>query len=290
MKASIVKIKNGLGKIVPIVRYDQNIMDSTKKYPLVVFLHGRNEYSENENVINVHRDLTRQDNVNHAGILRNADERKDFLVIAPQFIQAYNYEIRNGIPTQNWQPDFSGGYYVDDCINWALANMPIDPNKIYVTGLSSGGSGTWDYALRADKFSKKIAAIVPVCGGYPSGDLNLIVNNKISVWGFHANNDDQTPVSGTINTINELLKRGMNPEKVKKTIYSTGGHGIWGTVYSTKDLYTWLMQQSKESTPNNPDPDPEPEPTKKVIAKLYINNLEIVVYDDKTAEVKEIIN
>lgn len=245
MKPVIVKIVNDLGKTVPIVRYDQDVMVSGKKYPLVVFLHGRGEYTESENLVRVHPNLSSNDGLNHTNLLKAADKH-GFLVIAPQFIQAYNYDYRDGKLTQSWLPDWAGGYYVDDCIEWALQNMPVDPSRIYLTGLSSGGSGTWQQVITAQQFTAKIAAIIPICGGQQAGDWMLPVYNNVAVWGFHALDDTGPPAVNTINSVNLLNDLGINPP-AKKTIYQTGGHAIWGTVYNTPELYTWMLSQSKST-------------------------------------------
>lgn len=255
------------GNKIPAVKYLLPDTDHSKQYPLVIFLHGAGEVGDGSMA-----GLDRlYNNGNHKPLLTNAEQR-GFLVLAPQFVQAFN----------SWQPDWKGATYVDAVVEWAIANMPIDSNRIYLTGLSAGGGGTWDYLIRDLKYTSKIAAAVPVCPAPQDGNWQLIAQAKVPVWSFHAKDDPANPVSATIGPITLLNEKFAANPVAKMTLYESGGHGIWSTVYSTAGLYDWLLAQ--KSTPVAPLPAPAP--AKTIVARLFVAGLEVIVYSDKTAEVK----
>lgn len=261
--ASKIYIPKTDGNKIPAVQYLLKTMEAGKKYPIVIFLHGAGEVGDGTDAA-----LSRLLNSgNHSSLLKYGNER-GFLVLAPQFVQAYNF----------WRPDWNGADYVHNVITWARSNLPVDSSRIYLTGLSSGGGGTWDYLIRKQEYTNLIAAAVPICPAPQEGDWALIAKAGTPVWSFHANDDRANPVTATINPVNYLNSLKIAPT-AKMTIYPTGGHGIWGTVYGTASLYDWLLAQKKG---NVPPVDPPP-PTKTVVAKL-----EITVYNDGTTETKKL--
>lgn len=290
MRSTIVRIKSALGDI-PAIRYDQNTTNGTNM-PLVLFLHGRGEYGDgSDNGLKV-----LLNSGNHSGILRAADERKNFLVLAPQFVQAYNYDIIGNKIVQTWKPDFTGGRYVDDVVNWALKNMPIDPNRIYVTGLSSGGSGTWESILNKKEFTDKFAAAVPVCGGEQIGNYDLPVQSNVAVWAFHGANDSGkdggTEPEGSIRSVKKLNDRNISPT-AKITIYPGMGHGIWSTVYNTPELYDWLLSQTNDTTVPITTSTTTTSSTTVIMIKVELGRTWIpklgkfiYIYDDGSTEIK----
>jgi hypothetical protein len=114
----------------------------------------------------------------------------------------------------------------------------IDANKVYVTGVSRGGYGSWHFiSLRPDLF----AAAMPVCGG---GDPNLAVNIvDVAVWAFHGEDDHNVPVSGSRNMIAAIKKSGGSP---RYTEFPGSGHDIWYYVTMTPGVFDWLFQQKRE--------------------------------------------
>jgi predicted peptidase len=114
----------------------------------------------------------------------------------------------------------------------------IDVNRIYVTGVSRGGYGSWHFiSLRPDMF----AAAMPVCGG---GDPNLAPNIvEVDVWAFHGEDDPNVPVSGSRDMIASIKKSGGNP---KYTEFEGAGHDIWDYVTKTPGVLDWLFEQKRE--------------------------------------------
>jgi predicted peptidase len=113
--------------------------------------------------------------------------------------------------------------------------FPIDPKRLYVTGLSMGGFGTWDVIQR---YPKRFAAAVPVCGGADEAAAGLIA--KVPVWVFHGGSDDVVKTARSRNIVEALKKAGGSP---KYTEYPGVGHGCWDQAYQEKELFPWLFGQ-----------------------------------------------
>lgn len=122
----------------------------------------------------------------------------------------------------------------------ALATLPIDPARVYVTGLSMGGFGTWALGIeRADR----IAAIAPICGG---GDpTRVCALRRVPVWAFHGALDDVVPLELSQVMVDAL--RGCGGD-VRLTVYPDAAHDSWTQTYANPDLYAWLLAQRREST------------------------------------------
>ncbi|HTF17875.1 MAG TPA: hypothetical protein VK658_07370 [Chryseolinea sp.] len=114
----------------------------------------------------------------------------------------------------------------------------IDANRVYVTGVSRGGYGSWHFiSLRPDLF----AAAMPVCGG---GDPNLAANMvDVAVWAFHGEDDRNVPVSGSRDIIAAIKKSGGSP---RYTEFPDSGHDIWHYVTTTPGVFEWLFEQKRE--------------------------------------------
>jgi hypothetical protein len=130
---------------------------------------------------------------------------------------------------------------VDSLVLDAISSLDnlfgIDVNRRYVTGISRGGYGTWNFICkRPDMF----AAAIPVCGG---GDPALAANAaSVAVWAFHGKNDKNVPVSGSQNMISALEKAGSHP---KYSEFPDEGHNIWYKVSITPGLWDWLFAQKR---------------------------------------------
>ncbi|HWD87166.1 MAG TPA: hypothetical protein VG367_03500 [Mucilaginibacter sp.] len=119
-----------------------------------------------------------------------------------------------------------------------LHDPGIDVKRRYITGVSRGGYGTWEFiCTRPDLF----AAAVPVCGGGDPGLASKIVN--MPVWAFHGKNDRNVPVSGSRNMISAIKKAGGHP---LYTEYRYGTHDIWENVVETPEVWSWLFAQKQK--------------------------------------------
>ena len=111
----------------------------------------------------------------------------------------------------------------------------IDTTRIYVTGLSMGGFGTWDIIAR---FPKIFAAAIPICGGADENTADKIVD--IPIWAFHGAKDKVVTVDRTRNMIAAIGALGGNP---KYTEFPNLGHLCWNAAYATTGLWDWLFSQ-----------------------------------------------
>lgn len=187
---------------------------SRELWPMVVFLHGSGERGTNLELVKVH------------GPAKLIDEGKKFpfIVLSPQ-CPAH----------QDFDPET-----VFSLIEHILKEYHIDTDRIYVTGLSMGGSATWDLAmLHPDYF----AAIAPVCGrvnrNYPNRAADLL---HMPIWAFHGANDNIVPVIEQAKQIDALRDLGS---KAKFTVYPTLDHDCWSETYNNPDLYEWLLKQRR---------------------------------------------
>jgi len=113
-----------------------------------------------------------------------------------------------------------------------------DPKRVYLTGLSMGGMGTWSNAAA---YPDRWAAIVPICG--PADPSAAAKIKDIPCWGFVGDKDSERIVSGMNNMIEALKKAGAHP---KYTVYPGVGHNSWDMAYGTKELWPWLLEQKKK--------------------------------------------
>jgi len=115
----------------------------------------------------------------------------------------------------------------------------IDENRIYVTGLSMGGYGTWDLAI---KYPNRFAAIAPVCGG---GDpTKASVLKDLPIWVFHGAKDEVVTLDKSQVMVDAIEKTGGS---VKFTIYPEANHDSWTETYNNPELYEWFLAQSREA-------------------------------------------
>jgi predicted peptidase len=122
----------------------------------------------------------------------------------------------------------------------------VDINRVYLTGLSMGGYGTWDLGLR---HPERFAAIVPICGG---GELiNVLLANgqkaqalkSLGVWAFHGAKDPIVPLDESQRMVNILKKKGG--QDVRLTVYPEAGHDAWTETYNNPELYQWLLNHER---------------------------------------------
>lgn len=129
---------------------------------------------------------------------------------------------------------------IDYPLEQVLTEYNVDPNRVSMTGVSSGGFGTWDYvASHADAFS----ALVPI-GSYLEDEANVDNLVNVPIWMFHGSDDLLVCVSDARRTVEALQNAGAD---IRYTEYPGEGHmWIWNTAYSDPEVIGWLLNQSKE--------------------------------------------
>ena len=228
--------------------------DPNRKYPLVLLLHGGGEKSQTSNTAEQNAQVLLSDpyawvwsaDYNAPGNPHIQQHWPSFIVV-PQLSASQswvNVPAWRGSYSQPVQP--SVGLLVAKEILDALQNeyTGIDANRLYVTGLSIGGYGTWD---AIERWPGYFAAAAPVAGaGDPSKAASL---RSLPIWAFQGSADASVPVSGSRDMIAAIQAAGGHP---RYTEFPGQGHVIWGLVYGytsspqlVTDFYPWLFSQHK---------------------------------------------
>ena len=200
-------------------------------YPLVVFLHGAGERGDDNQTQLVH------------GMPEFAcDEvrgKYPSFVVAPQcpseqkWVDAPWDTDQHAMPAEPSE-QMSAVFALIDKLK---SELPIDANRIYITGLSMGGFGVWDAAQRRPEL---FAAAAPVCGG---GDVACADRLKsLPIWAAHGERDDAVDVKLSRDMIEAITKAGGKP---KYSEYAGVGHHSWVNFYNDPDFYEWLFAQKK---------------------------------------------
>ncbi len=193
--------------------------DPQQKWPLILFLHGSGERGNDLEL------LKRQP------LPKILEEQKNFpfIVLSPQL----PFEMGN------WSGLIDPVKVLLDRVQAAYS---ADAQRVYLTGLSMGGFGTWEFALR---YPKRFAAIVPIAGGYRY-QSNAIPENicdlkDLPVWVFHGAQDANVVPSQSEDMVEALRACGGN---VRFTLYPDADHGAsWTSAYADPELYEWLLEQ-----------------------------------------------
>ena len=186
--------------------------DKEKKWPLMLFLHGAGERGDNLEV------------VKKWGPPRIVQNKKDFpfILISPQCPSG-----------RYWNID-----HLKELLDQTIKNHNVDTQRIYLTGLSMGGYGSW--ALAA-KHPKTFAAVAPICGGIDPESAEPLVD--VPIWAFHGDADKVVPVSQSQAIVDAIKNKGGT--KVTLTIYEGVGHNSWTETYANPKLYEWFLQHRR---------------------------------------------
>jgi predicted peptidase len=204
-----------------------------KKYPLVIFLHGAGERGDDNLVTLKH------------GAKDFADEarRKEFpaYVLVPQCPKDKKWSEVDWSKASSSLPDQASDsmQLLKELVDEMVENAGVDTERIYITGLSMGGYGTWDAIARYPNF---FAAAAPICGG---GDPKTVERfRNLPIWCFHGAKDPVVKVIRSQEMIEALKKVGGNP---RYTEYPDLQHDSWTVTYKNPEFYTWLFAQRKSN-------------------------------------------
>ncbi|MEM7697677.1 MAG: prolyl oligopeptidase family serine peptidase [Verrucomicrobiota bacterium] len=126
-------------------------------------------------------------------------------------------------------------------ISALVEHLPIDPNRVYLTGSSMGGSGSWRIAANHPEM---FAAVVPLCGGGDPKTAEAL--KQIPIWAFHGDQDEDVPVERSRTMVEAI--RGAGGELIVYSELEGEGHLIAAGVYERQDLPEWLFAQSRSSS------------------------------------------
>jgi predicted peptidase len=187
--------------------------EAQETVPLMIFMHGAGERGD---------DLAK---VKAWGPPRLIDAGQEFpaIVVSPQCPK-----------NKWWNPE-----QLKALLDAIELEYKVDANKIYATGLSMGGFGTWSLLA---SYPEYFAAGIPICGGgQPERAKDFF---EVPVWAFHGDADSVVPVKKTNEMIEALREAGGKP---KVTIYAGVDHNSWKATYENKEVFDWLFEQHRTS-------------------------------------------
>jgi len=188
--------------------------DQDSRFPLIIFLHGAGERGDDLAKVKVHGPPKMVEN----------GEDFPFILASPQ------------CPKDSWWTEEP----VLELVDYLEATYRVDPARIYLTGLSMGGYGTWHFATRAPE---RFAAIAPVCGGGVPYKMRWI--KDLPVWAFHGAKDSVVPSLDSERLIEVLKKQGNKFAKL--TVYPEASHDSWTATYANPELYRWFLSHSRNT-------------------------------------------
>jgi predicted peptidase len=190
----------------------QEYETNKKILPLMLFLHGAGERGNDLELVKKH------------GPPKRVEGGKDFpfIIVSPQCPQ-----------NQWWSIEF-----LNTLLDEVISKYRVDEDRIYVTGLSMGGFGTWHLAT---EYPHRFAAIAPICGGGSPYDVCKI--KHLPVWVFHGAKDETVPLNKSEEMVNALKNCGGD---VKFTVYPLAAHDSWTETYNNPQLYDWFLQHQRK--------------------------------------------
>jgi predicted peptidase len=196
---------------------------TNKQWPLLLFLHGAG-----------------QGNVKRLGVLgphKYTASHPDFpfILITPVCPAGETWSNENLIAL----------------LDGALKDYRVDPTRVYLTGLSMGGEGTWALSM---KHPERFAAIAPICGVAATLDITLArlgfspdkkpYIESLPVWAFHGAKDQTVPLSESEHMVKAL--EAVGAKAVKLTVYPDAKHDVWSETYNNPELYNWFLQHQRK--------------------------------------------
>ena len=240
------------GNVLHYYLYLPSHYDPAQKYPLVLLLHGGGERGIATNTVEQNEHMLLDDPY---ALVWSADynapgnpfiqQHWPCFVVIPQLSTGQNWvnvPVHNGSYTQPAQP--SEGLLTTKEVLDALqiAYSSIDAHRLYITGLSLGGYGTWD---AIERWPHYFAAAVPIAGAGDPSKASIL--KDLPIWAFQGSADTTVPITSSRDMIAAIRAAGGQPSY---TEFSNQGHAIWGWVYGLNqgpllvtNFYPWLFSQ-----------------------------------------------
>ncbi|MEN8694456.1 MAG: alpha/beta hydrolase-fold protein [Akkermansiaceae bacterium] len=210
-------LKVGAEDSIPYLQYLPKAFNAegNQKYPLILFLHGRGESNGPLSV------------VKKWGPPKIADEKGlPYILISPQ------------CPKESWWHHNDQQELLMALLAHVKKQFPVDEKRIYLTGLSMGGFGSWELASR---MPHEFAAVVPICGGGNPKNADKLID--LPIWNWHGDADNVVPLSKSLEMIEAVKKAGGT--KIKSTVLKGVDHNSWSPAYHDAKLWEWLKNQKK---------------------------------------------
>lgn len=190
--------------------------NSDQKWPLILFLHGMGERGDNLERLKVH------------GIPKIVEQQEDFpfIAVSPQCPDTSFWSAEPEVEALN------------ALLDKIISEYAVDEDRIYVTGLSMGGFGTWSLAMA---YPERFAAIAPICGRGDPKKAHVL--KDMPVWVFHGAKDEVVPPENSEEMVKALKESGGS---VKYTLYPEAGHDSWTETYNNPRLYEWFLEHKRK--------------------------------------------
>ncbi len=183
-------------------------------WPLLLFLHGAGERGSNLEAVKKWGPPR----------LVGKDREFPFVVVSPQCPKRAGWDSKQ----------------IKQLVEHVVKSYKIDESRMYCTGLSMGGYGTWSMLAA---YPKLFAAAIPICGG---GNPRLAIRmTRTPIWAFHGDADRVVPASRSRVMVDAIKKAGGNA--VKFTLYPGVNHNSWSRTYGNPKVYQWLLSHSLKS-------------------------------------------
>lgn len=210
------EITHKLGYRYTITLPDGYAADAAKRWPLVLFLHGAGERGDNLELLKKHGPPK----------LVAAGKKFEAVVVAPQ------------VPSGSfWNP-----HGVKALVDQLRAQVRLDEKRLYITGISMGGFGTFDTIT---EYPELFAAAIPICGG---AGINIVKWDarvtKLPIWIFHGAKDATVPPAFSEMAYNRL--KSAKGHHAKYTVYPEAKHDSWTETYDNPEVWTWLFAQKRD--------------------------------------------
>lgn len=195
--------------------------DAKKQWPMILFLHGAGERGTNVWKVAAH------------GPPKNVTEHSEFpfIVVSPQCPEG-----------QIWSNDA-----LLALLDEIIREHRVDTSRVYLTGLSMGGFGTWSLGVA---YPERFAAMAPICGGGEMISVLLSSREKsralktLGVWAFHGAKDNVVPVAESQRMVDALKRVGVT--EVDFTVYPEAQHDSWTETYNNPELYKWFLAHERK--------------------------------------------
>jgi predicted peptidase len=186
-----------------------------KRWPLILFLHGAGERGDDLEKVKKH------------GPPKTVETRRDFpfIVVSPQCPEGVWWTAKTET--------------LINLLDEIVARYDVDTERVYLTGLSMGGYGSW--AL-ASEYPDRFAAVVPICGG--GSRMMSLTLKDVPIWAFHGAKDSVVPLKESKEMVDAINARGGS---AKLTVYPDANHDSWTQTYDNQELYDWLLQYRRVS-------------------------------------------
>lgn len=203
---------------IPYLLYLPKNYDPAEQHPVMLFLHGRGESNGPLSI------------VAKWGPPRMAARGEDlqYIIVSPQCPSA-----------SRWTDDDQQAGVLE-LLRFIQDNYGVDKNRIYLTGLSMGGYGTW--RLAAD-YPQLFAAAAPICGGGRPDDAEKL--KALPIWVFHGDKDTAVPFNRSVEMVDAIKAAGGT--KIRFTSLEEMGHNSWSAAYATPELYSWFNEHTRST-------------------------------------------